>query len=173
VHEASYVPEPGRPYVDLAAGVLYRMAFGEVVSGKRAPPVRLNARLLRAMRRWSSDRVVDGRVVPGDRYVVQWTGRPANCKGAFGQAVEAAMKAHPTLFRRRDGSPKHIVRHSLRHTGITWVAMDPTLSVEDICSYAGITRAMFDRVYSHHHEAAQAAVIRSHARKRPAKKATT
>ncbi len=174
VFKASYRPEPGHPYVDLDAGVLYRRPIGEKKSRKQAPPVRLNDRLVAAMRRWSSDRVVNGSVISGDRYVVQWDGKPADCKGAFAEAMRATMDAafaadpekKSMLFRRRDGEPKHLVRHSLRHTGITWLAMDPELTVEQICAFAGITRKVFDSVYAHHHEAAQAAVIKSQARKR-------
>lgn len=169
VFKASYRPEPGLPYVDLEAGILYRMAVGEKASKKRAPPVDLNERIVRAMRRWSSDRVVGGRAVPGDRYVVQWGGRPADPKGAFVEALVEARRQYPKLFLRRDGTPKHLVRHSLRHTGITWLAQDPSLTVEDIVSYAGITRAMFDRVYAHHHGARSKRVMEAQAKRRKRK----
>ena len=49
-----------------------------------------------------------------------------------------------------DGTPKRIVRHSLRHTGVTWLALagvDPY----EICKFAGLTMETFERVYSHHH----------------------
>lgn len=154
VFEASYHPEPGRPYVDLDGGLLYRKPPGARVSRKQAPPVRLNPRLVAAMRRWSTDRVVAGRVVPGDRYVVQWHGRPVDCKGAYVEAVEEARRRYPTLFLRRDGQPKHIVRHTLRHTGVTLLTLAGVPPL-DICAFAGLTMATYLRVYSHHH--AQAA----------------
>ena len=169
VFEASYVPEVGRPFVDLDAGILHRSAVGEDVTNKRAGPVAINERLLRAMRRWSSDRVVAGKLIKGDRYVVEWLGEAADPKGAFFEAVAEARKQYPDLFLRRDGSPKRILRHTLRHSGITWLAMDPSLTVDQIVTYADITLAMFKRVYAHHHEAAHAAVVASQARKRTPK----
>ena len=180
VYEASYEPEDGRPWVDIEEGVLYRQAEGDVRTKKRAPEVDLSPRLVAAMRRWSTDRVVGGKPVRGDRYVVQWRGRAANPKKAFEAAVEAAVVAARAddlkavaegrkprkLFLRRDGkTPKVIVRHTLRHTGVTWLAETPGVSVEDVCSYAGMTRAMFDTVYSHAHRARSRNIVAAQSRK--------
>ena len=165
VYEASYTPEEGRPWVDLRKGVLHRQAPGTRQTKKRAPTVDLSPRLVAAMRRWSSDRVVNGREVKGDRYVVEFRGRPVDPKKAFGLAVDAAMRLYPDLFRRDDGNPKTVVRHTLRHTGVTWLAETPGVDVEDVCSYAGMTRAMFDRVYGHAHRARSRKIVAAQSRR--------
>ncbi len=156
IYEASYVPEPIRPFIDLEAGIYYRAAPDEeVANNKRAPPVILGERILRAMRRWRSK---------GDRYLVQYAGRPADCKKAFASTVARAKRAYPTLFRGRDGLSKEIVRHTLRHTGITWLAIagvDPY----EICKYAGLSMETFERVYSHHHPAYMSGVRKAQARR--------
>ncbi len=165
VYEASYSPEEGRPWVDMKRGVLYRQAPGTRQTKKRAPTVDLSPRLVAAMRRWSSDRVVNGREVKGDRYVVEFRGRPVDPKKAFGLAVDEAMRLHPDLFMRDDGTPKTVVRHTLRHTGVTWLAETPGVDVEDVCSYAGMTRAMFDRVYGHAHRARSRKIVQAQTKK--------
>lgn len=165
VYEASYAPEDGRPWVDLKKGVLHRQAPGTRQTKKRAPTVDLSPRLVAAMRRWSSDRVVNGREVKGDRYVVQFRGAPVDPKKAFGLAVEKARELHPDLFRRDDGTPKTVVRHTLRHTGVTWLAETPGVDVEDVCSYAGMTRAMFDRVYGHAHRVRSRKIVAAQSRR--------
>ena len=166
IYEASYAPEPGRPWMDLERGVLHRQPPGARKTKKRAPTVDVADRLVAAMRRWSSDRVVAGQTVTGDRYVVQWAGKPADPKGAFVEAVEAARLEYPTLFLRDDGTPKQVVRHTLRHTGVTWLSESPDVDVEDICSYAGMSRAMYDRVYGHAHKARSKKVKAAQARKK-------
>ena len=168
IFEASYQPEEGRPWMDVENGVLYRKPPGtkKKKSNKRAPTIDVAERLVAAMRRWSSDRVIGGQEVTGDRYVVQWQGNAADPKGAFTQAVAEARRQYPTLFLREDGqTPKEIVRHTLRHTGVTWLAETPGVDVEDICSYAGMTRAMFDRVYGHAHKARSKKVVAAQAKK--------
>lgn len=167
IYEASYVAEPGRPYVDLRRGIYHRSWQGEVVAGnKRAPTVPVPDRLLRAMRHWSADKVRRGRVVPGDRYVVQYANRAADPKKAFSQCVEAAREAFPTLFRRDDGTPKVIVRHSLRHTGITWYALEGVDPYE-ICKFAGLSMEVFERVYSHHHPDFMSGIRKAKGRSKP------
>jgi hypothetical protein len=56
VWQASFEPEEGRPWVDLNHGLFYREAPGEAAPDKkRAPPIRLPARLLAHMRRWRAN----------------------------------------------------------------------------------------------------------------------
>ncbi len=169
IYEASYLPEAGRPWVDLDKGVFHRMWRGERKTKKRAPTIPLPPRLVDAMRRWASDRVVGGREVKGDRYVVQWQGRPADPKGAWSEAVEAARVKYPALFLRDDGSPKQVVRHTLRHTGVTMLADDPDLTIEEVCAYAGMTKQMFERVYGHSEKSMAAKVAKAAGRKRKPK----
>src|SRR5262249_52447006 len=53
VWQASFEPEPGRPWVDVDRGLFFREAPDESApDNKRAPPIRLPRRLLAHMRRW-------------------------------------------------------------------------------------------------------------------------
>jgi integrase len=152
IYEASYDAEVGHPWVDLEEKIFYRAAQDEnVPANKRAPPIPLGERILAAMKRWHAK---------GDRYVVEWAGKPANCKRAFAQTVLRARKQNPDLFKRPDGTPKEVVRHTLRHTGITWLALagvDPY----EICKFAGLSMEVFERVYSHHHPAYMRGVMKA------------
>ncbi len=142
IYEASYVAEPGRPWVDLKGKRYYRAPPDEnVPDNKQAPTIPIGDRLLKTMMR---------RHAKGDRYVVQFAGRPVDCKKAFVSTVERARKLYPKLFKRDDGSPKRIVRHILRHTGITWLAIKGVDPFE-ICQFAGLSMEIFERVYAHHH----------------------
>lgn len=157
VYRASFVPEKGRPFIDPVTGRYTRMHSGEKKSKKRAPDIVISGRLLAAVRRWTRTRTVDGVEVPGLRYVCQYEGRAVDPKRSFATILRHAAKRRPDLFRRPDGEPKHLVRHSLRHTGITWMAMagvDPYA----IIRHAGITMAVFERVYAHSFPGGLAAV---------------
>ena len=152
IQRASYAAVPGRPWVDVDSDrpTYHRAARGEKVSkNKQAPPVPIGKGLARHMRSWRRDKTIGGKVRPGNRFVVEYAGRPVDAKKAFSQCVEAARLAYPTLFRHADGTPKEIVRHTLRHTGITWRAQAGQEPLR-ICQYAGLTMEVFQRVYSHH-----------------------
>ncbi len=152
IHQASYVAEPGRPFADLENALYYRAAPDEkVAENKQAPPIPITERLLASMRRWHAR---------GDQYVVEWAGRPADCKKAFSETVERAKEAYPHLFKRADGTPKHVVRHILRHTGITWLAISGEDPYE-ICKFAGLTIEIFETVYGHHHPDYMAGIRRA------------
>ena len=163
VYRASFVPEKGRPHIDVRTGVYTRMHSGEKRTKKRAPDIVLTGRLLASMRRWTRSRMVDDVEVPGLRYVCQYPdaeGNPTavNPKRSFATLLRHARKRHPDLFVRPDGEPKNLVRHSLRHTGITWMAMagvDPY----QIIRFAGISMAVFERVYAHSFPGGLAAVM--------------
>lgn len=156
IYEASYEAEKDRPWVDLVGGLYYRAAPDEAIAAnKQAPTIPIGARLLRSMKRWH---------YRGDRYVVQYAGRPADCKKAFVSTVKRARESYPHLFKRPDGSPKKVVRHILRHTGITWLAIagvDPY----EICKFAGLKMETFENVYSHHHPDYMSGVRKAQAKK--------
>ena len=136
IYEASYISEVGRPWADLKAKLYYRAAPDETVSAiKQAPTIPIGEGLLKSMIR---------RHAAGDRYVVEFKGKPVDCKKAFVNTVERARKAYPKLFRRPDGTPKQVVRHTLRHTGITWRAIqgiDPLRNLQVRRIDAGNVRA--------------------------------
>lgn len=148
VFRASFVAEKGRPLIDPKTGLYTRMHSGEKKTKKRAPAIQIEGRLLAAVRSWARPRTVDGVEVLGLRYVCQYEGRAVDPKRSFATILRHAAKRRPDLFRRPDGEPKELVRHSLRHTGITWMALagvDPYA----IIRYAGITMKVFEDVYSH------------------------
>jgi len=98
IYEASYISEVGRPWADLKAKLYYRAAPDETVSAiKQAPTIPIGEGLLKSMIR---------RHAAGDRYVVEFKGKPVDCKKAFVNTVERARKAYPKLFHRPDGTPK-------------------------------------------------------------------
>jgi integrase len=151
IYDASYVAEQGRPFVNLKTGRYFRSWADEVVAAnKQAPTIPIGSRLLKAMKRWHAG---------GDTYVVEYNGGPANPKKAFNSTVERARKAHPKLFKRDDGTEKQILRHTLRHTGITWLALQG-VDVYEICNFAGLTKETFERVYAHHHPAYMTGVMK-------------
>ncbi len=151
IQNAAYTAMPGRPHVDLdAEEPMYHRAAEdeEVAENKQAPDVPLNPELVRHMRKWSTPKTVKGKVRPGHVFVVQYAGRSVDCSKSFSNCVKKAMEDYPHLFRRKDGSPKTIVRHSLRHTGITWRAQAGQNPLE-ICQYAGLSLETFEKHYSH------------------------
>jgi hypothetical protein len=151
VFEASYVHDPLRPWVNLAGGRFRRLGEEEVESRlKRAPEVPLPDRLLRSMRRWSGGEPggQDGHLRFGRTYLVQYAGRPVDCRKSFEQCVQKARIQYPHLFKRDTGTPKQIVRHTLRHTGVTLLSQWGVPS-GDICDYAGMSAEVYERVYKH------------------------
>ncbi len=139
VWQASFVREPGRPFVDLDAGVFYRAGVGEqVASNKQAPPIRLPGRLLAHLRRWHRQ---------GARYVVECQGRPADPKRAFRNL------ANDVLGEDAVG----VVRHTLRHTAATWL-MQGAVDMWQAAGFLGMTKETLEKTYGHHHPDHQADV---------------
>ena len=148
VYRAGFLPEQGRPYLNLATGLYKRKHAKEKATKKRAPDLMLSGRPLEFLRRWAAPRTVDGVERPARRYVCEYEGRPVDPKKSFGGCVNQALRDYPHLFWRDDGERKNIVRHSLRHTGITWMAL-AGIDPYEIIKYAGITMKVFEEVYSH------------------------
>ncbi|WP_201723489.1 MULTISPECIES: hypothetical protein [unclassified Ensifer] len=135
VWQASFTKEAGRPYIDLEAGVFYRAWEGEVVAdNKRAPPIRLPARLLAHMRRWHR---------MGAKYVVEYNGEPADPKRAFRNMVDTVMGDDA------DGI--------VRHTAATWL-MQAATDKWEASGYLGMTLETLEKTYGHHHPDHQANV---------------
>lgn len=172
IYRASYFPEPGRPWIDLDTGTYHRSWSGErVAKNKKAPTVPISPRLLRWLRREATDRIVGGKLKAGKRYVVEYAGRPADCRDAFKSAIEEARRRYPKLFRKPDGSPKLIVRHSLRHTGVSWLSHAGVPALE-ICEYSGMSMEVYSRVYAHATKT-HADVLKHQSKKTKARKAET
>jgi integrase len=131
VWQASFVRESGRPWVDLEHGLFYREAPDEQApDNKRAPPIRLPPRLLAHMRRWRAK---------GARYVCEYQGRAADPKKAFGRVVARAGL-----------SDTAVMRHTFRHTSVTWL-MQSGEDKYEVSGFAGMSMDTLDRVYGHHH----------------------
>ena len=85
---ASFVREPGRPWIDLKRGVYHRAAPKEdVATNKTAPTCRIPKKLLRHMRRWYK---------LGRRYPIEYNGKPAKDSPryeAIGNAIAVPVLA--------------------------------------------------------------------------------
>ncbi|MBY5892973.1 tyrosine-type recombinase/integrase [Rhizobium ruizarguesonis] len=138
IERASYIREPGRPWVDLENGVFYRRADGEMTpANKRADPVRIPRPLLMHMRRWHKG--APGR--PGSRYVVEYRGRPVSPRKGF-----YTLKGKIFDKERR----REVNRHTLRHTCATWL-MQAGVSISLVAKYLSATEKIIEEVYGHHH----------------------
>jgi integrase len=123
-------PSPGSAWVDLKHGVLYGRPLPDGHK-KRQPDVPLPPEILDHMRRWHRN---------GQTWLVEWNGQRV---GSIDKAFRATVKAC--------GLGEDVVVHCLRHTGITWLAIEGKADAHEICRYAGITPEVFNDVYAHHH----------------------
>lgn len=144
--EASFVREPGKPWIDLQRGEYHRAAQGEVVAlNKRAPTIRIPRRLLSHMRRWYK---------LGARHPVEFNGEKAVDTRAFASVVKAVF------------GDRKIVGHTLRHTAATWLMRQSDLSIHDISGYLGMSLEVLERVYgkhrTHHQKGIDAAISKGH-----------
>jgi len=127
-----WMPNTTGGWVDLDRGVLHRRGDGERETKKRRPPTRIPSRLIAHLRRWrDSD--------SGLRFVVRYDGRPIT-------RIEKAFRS----CRERAALSGDITPHVLRHTFCTWLA-HAGVPVWEAAGMAGMTAAMFESVYGHHH----------------------
>ncbi|MDQ0447099.1 tyrosine-type recombinase/integrase [Methylobacterium aerolatum] len=116
---ASWEAAAGRSYLDLDAGVCYRLREGARATNKRQPPVRLPRGILAHLRRWrrmadkaraeaAAAAAAAGKPAAHGAFVVEWHGEPvARIKVGFANAVKAAKLGAGV-------SP-----HTLRHSAVT------------------------------------------------------
>ncbi len=144
IERASFVREEGRPWIDLKHGIFYRKAEGELVpTNKRADPVRIPLPLLNHMKRWHKWNEATGRGDPGgSRYLVEYQGRPVDCRKAFQSLKRTVYDSSP----RRE----QVNRHTLRHTCATWL-MQAGVSISLVAKYLSTTERIIEEVYGHHH----------------------
>nr|CAD6612613.1 integrase [Rhizobium sp. Khangiran2] len=129
--EASFVRQPGKPWIDLQRGEYHRAAPGEVVAkNKKAPTIRIPRRLLSHMRRWYK---------MGARHPVEFNGKKAIDTRAFATVAEAVL-----------GKERKVVAHTLRHTAATWLMRQSDISIHDISGYLGMSLEVLAKVYGHH-----------------------
>lgn len=121
-------PQRHSGWIDLNAGVLYRMGTAEVATKKRRSPARLPRQLLAHARRWKRS---------GDEWAVQSRGGPiGEILNPWGTIVaDARLGWEPTP-------------HTLKHTAITW-AIRGGASVEDASGFFATSIETITRVYWH------------------------
>jgi len=132
IGRASFVQEPGRPWVDLENGIFYRAAKGAFVPlNKRADPVLIPARLLKLMKRWHYK--------DGCKYLIQYQGRAVDCRKGF-----YTLKTDILPPERAEV----LNRHSLKHTAVTTL-LKLGVSISDVADYVSTTEAMLRKTYKH------------------------
>lgn len=134
---ASFLPEVGRPWVELRmvggrpTATFYRKALGaKEAKNKKAPTVPLPDKLAAMLWRWHHKL--------GQRYVIEWRGEP----------VKTTRRAFANLCYDL-GFGDDVVRHSLRHTAVTW-GMQEGVPIWELAGYVGMTVEMIEKRYGHH-----------------------
>ena len=129
---ASPYRNSGHSFVDLDQGIYYRLAIGRRPTNKRQTPAPIPPRLLAHMRRWVRRGVVTS-------HFVEWHGAPVkSVKTGFRHAVELA------------GLWGNVTPHTLRHTAATWL-MQRGVPIWQAAGYLGMSAAILERTYGHHH----------------------
>jgi len=130
IFTASFVREPGRPWIDLRNGVFHRAKVGhKTAKNKQATSIRIPQRLLQHMRRWRA---------AGRKYPIEWNGQPITKSKALGKIIKACCPG------------KKVVAHTYRHTAATMLMQRSELALHDIAGFLGMTMETLDRVYGHH-----------------------
>ncbi|MEG9524922.1 MAG: hypothetical protein MIL41_04015, partial [Hyphomicrobiales bacterium] len=111
--------------------IFHRKALGtKEAENKKAPTVRMPDGLVAHLWRWHH--------VLGQKYVVEWNGKPVgSTKRSFANLVHEL------------GLGDDVVRHSLRHTAVTW-GMQAGVDIWELAGYVGMTVEMIERRYGHH-----------------------
>jgi integrase len=120
--------------VDLKTGIMQRRAPGEPeAKNKRAPPVRMGARLMAHLRRWKR---LDGKKA---EFVITYQGK----------RVKNPIRIWDET-RRAAGLPTYITPHVLRHTRATNM-MQQRKDPWEASNALGMSLDMLTNVYGHHH----------------------
>jgi integrase len=131
----------GRGYVDLDSGIFRRKADNKKETSKKQPTVPIPPRLLAHMRRWK-------RLGLSNHSVIEWQGRRVSVvKESWSTAVKGAGL-------ETDMKARKVVRHTLRHTAITWYLTPDrrtgrAVDIEIVSQYCGVSVATIRRTYRH------------------------
>jgi integrase len=134
IFNASWLPGPGRSFVDLDQGLFYRRADGAAETTKRQPTVKIAATLAAMLTAWRAD---DMAADPPQTWVVHFEGgRIGSVKTGLARAVALA------------GIPEGVTAYTTRHTCASWLMQDavPTHMVAD---FLGTSEAMVLKHYGH------------------------
>lgn len=119
--------------VNLETGVMQRKERGAVETKKKAPPVRMGARLMAHMRRWKR---LDGK---GAVYVIHYRGKRIARPVSSWDRVRSIAKL-----------PSYVTPHVLRHSRATTM-MKAGVNPWDAANALGMSLEVLTRVYGHHH----------------------
>lgn len=145
---ASPYPDEGRSWVDLDAGLYYRLQQGRKATRKRQPPAPLPPHLLAHMRRWK-------RTTISASHFVEHNGRPVKeVSAGFERAVELA---------KIEGG---VTPHTLRHTAATWL-MQNGVEIWEAAGFLGMSEEILRTTYGHHHPDYLKGAAAGFKRKRP------
>jgi integrase len=138
---AAVIPTIGRGYVDLDRGIFKRKPDNKKETSKKQPTVPIPPRLLAHMRRWK-------RLGISVNAVVEYNGKPvANIGGGWDSMIkDLGMWTADRKMR--------IVRHTLRHTAITWYLQPDrrtgkSVDIEIVSQYCGVSVATIRKTYRH------------------------
>ncbi|HKF95724.1 MAG TPA: site-specific integrase, partial [Gammaproteobacteria bacterium] len=138
---ASLIPALDRGYVDLDRGIFKRKPDAKEATSKLQPTIPLPPRLLAHMRRWK-------RIGVSNHSVIQWHGKRVHrIHDGWESLVEKAGLA-------TDDNRRKVVRHTLRHTAITWY-LEPdrrtgkTVDIETVSLYCGVSVETIRKTYRH------------------------
>ena len=132
VASASPYKAEGRSWVDLDAGLFYRLADGKKATKKRQPPAPIPPHLLAHMRRWKERKIATS-------HFVEHNGKPvASVKKGFEAGVRLAQL---------EGA---VTPHTLRHTAATWL-MQNGVEIWEAAGFLGMSERVLRDTYGHHH----------------------
>lgn len=138
---AAVIPTIGRGYVDLERGIFKRKPDNKKATSKRQPTIPLTSQLLAHMRRWK-------RLGISNYSVIEFNGQPiTRVRDGWDTLVERAGLA-------TEDRKQKIVRHTLRHTAITWYLQPhhrtgKSLDIELVSQYCGVSVETIRKVYRH------------------------
>lgn len=136
ITNAAMMPTIGAGFVDHNSGIWKRKPENKRETNKRQPEVPMPPRLLAHVRRWH-------RLGISKRYLIEYQGNAVKSfKTAWPGIVEEAGLA-------TDDPKQKVLRHSLRHTGISWM-LRAKIAISDVSDYAGVSEVVIRRVYKHH-----------------------
>jgi len=168
IASASPVEAEGRSWVDLNAGIYYRLAKGKKATNKRQPPAKLPPHLLAHMRRWraADERKAKASNRPAPTHFVEWNGKPVlSVKTGFKSAAVGAK-----LMDKEAPVGERLTPHTLRHTAATWL-MQNAVPTWEAAGFLGMDEGTLRRVYGHHHpDFQQAAALGFRPKREPHKR---
>jgi integrase len=150
---AALMPTIGRGYIDVETGTFRRKPDNKKETSKKQPTVPVHPKLLAHIRRWQRKGI-------SESAVVEYRGKPVGAvKSAWATVAEAAG------FSTDKNDPYKIIRHSLRHSAITWFLTglhnreQPVrgkgrkpgkgIDIEIVSQYCGVSPATIRKHYRH------------------------